>query len=109
MSRSGKVSRQREAGNGGMGTKPAWKAVARRRRGMALIEDSFMSEHWAVLQAASVMEAPAAQSLLLHHLEESCDKLIQRAVDARVIMRLQLRTSSSCYRIRSSPFPGVLE
>lgn len=109
MSRSGKVPRQREAGNGGMATKPGWKAVAWRRRVMALIEDSCMSEHWAVLQAASVMEVPVAQSLLLHHLEESCDKPIQRAVEARVIMPLQLRTSSSCYRTRSSPFPGILE
>lgn len=51
-------------------------------------EDPFMSEHMAVLQAVSASEVPVAQSLLRQHLEESCDKVTQRAAYVREHMHV---------------------
>lgn len=51
-------------------------------------EDPFMSDHLAVLQAVAEGEVTRAQSLLLRHLEESCDKVIKRANYVRGHMRV---------------------
>ena len=52
------------------------------------VEDPFMSEHTAVLQAVAEGNVPVAQSLLKRHLEESCDKVTKRAAYVREHMRV---------------------